>query len=259
MKQAAQSVRGRDLKAIILSAGRGSRLLPLTESKPKCLLEFEGKSVLRHQLTRLDEAGVDSATVITGFMPQMVEADVSQWTGRMAVSTLFNPFFQVADNLASCWMAREEMAGGFLLLNGDTLFNAALIRRVVETDAWPVQVTVDRKASYDDDDMKVSLDGDRLLAIGKRLRAEDTHAESIGLLKFSAEGAVLFREKVEQMMRTQDGISAWFLKAIDALAKSGDRVGTCSIEGQLWCELDTVEDWEHLQAIGPELSFAPAN
>lgn len=241
------------MKAIILSAGRGSRLLPMTESKPKCLLEFAGKSVLRHQLTMLDRAGVDKVTVITGFLPQLVEEDLGKWDGRMPVSTLFNPFFQVADNLASCWMAREEMTGGFLLLNGDTLFEQPLIDHVVATNNWPVSVTIDRKDAYDEDDMKVSLDGERLTAIGKRLRAEETDAESIGLLKFSADGAGLFREKIEQMMRTQDGISAWFLKAIDALAKSGQEIGTCSIEGRLWCELDTLEDWQNLERIGPDL------
>ena len=242
------------MKAIILSAGRGSRLLPMTESKPKCLLEFAGKSVLRHQLTMLDRAGVDEAIVVTGFLPQLVEEDVAKWDGRMPVSTLFNPFFQVADNLASCWMAREHMAGGFLLLNGDTLIDQPLIDKVVTTSTWPVSVTIDRKDDgYDEDDMKVSLNGERLTSIGKRLRAEETDAESIGLLKFSAEGAGLFREKVEQMMRTQDGISAWFLKAIDALAKSGNEIGTCSIEGHLWCELDTLEDWKNLEKIGPRL------
>jgi|TARA_B100000678_G_scaffold65273_1_gene53393 choline kinase len=232
------------VKAIILSAGRGSRLLPLTESKPKCLLEFMGKSVLRHQLTALDKAGVDHVTVVTGFLPQLVEEDVSLWDGRMPVSTLFNPFFQVADNLASCWMARDTMKGGFMLLNGDTLVSQPLVDRVVDTNDWPISVTIDRKPAYDEDDMKVTLDGGRLKAIGKRLRPEETDAESIGFLKFSAEGADLFRETVEQMMRTQDGISAWFLKAIDAMAKSGKPVGTCSIEGMDWAELDTLEDWE---------------
>ncbi|WP_199288595.1 phosphocholine cytidylyltransferase family protein [Henriciella aquimarina] len=239
------------MKAIILSAGRGSRLLPMTESKPKCLLEFCGRSVLGHQLTMLDRAGVDQATVVTGFMPQMVEEEVQGWDGRMAVSTLFNPFFQVADNLASCWMARGEMSDSFLLLNGDTLFNQALVEHVIQSNTYPVSVTIDRKSQYDEDDMKVTLDGERLKAIGKRLRAEETDAESIGLLKFTQEGAGLFRTKVEQMMRTQDGISAWFLKAIDALAKSPEaQVGTCSIEGHPWCELDTPEDWEHLKATG---------
>ena len=245
------------MKAIILSAGRGSRLLPLTESRPKCLLEFRGRSVLRHQLEMLDGAGVEQATVITGFMPQLVEDDIRGWQGKMSVSTLFNPFFQVADNLASCWMAREQMTGGFLLLNGDTLFNQALVRHVVNHDACPVSVTIDRKTQYDEDDMKVSLDGERLQAIGKRLGTAETDAESIGMLKFSADGAQLFRDKIEQMMRTQDGISAWFLKAIDALAKSGAPVGTCSIEGYLWCELDTPEDWQHVQMISEGL-LSPA-
>lgn len=235
------------MKAIILSAGRGSRLLPLTENKPKCLLEVSGKSVLRHQLSALDKAGLDHATVVTGFLPDLVEEDIGKWDGRMSVSTLFNPFFQVADNLASCWMARETMDGGFLLLNGDTLVSQPIVDRVVAAHDWPVSVTIDRKAAYDQDDMKVTLEGERLKAIGKHLTPEETDAESIGFLKFDADGAALFRQTVEEMLRTQEGISAWFLKAIDAMAKSGESVGTCSIEGMSWSELDTPEDWNRIQ------------
>ncbi|WP_026180622.1 phosphocholine cytidylyltransferase family protein [Henriciella marina] len=241
------------MKAIILSAGRGSRLLPLTETKPKCLLEVSGKSVLRHQLSALDKAGLDHATVVTGFLPDLVEEDIGKWDGRMSVSTLFNPFFQVADNLASCWMARETMEGGFLLLNGDTLVSQPIVDRVVAADDWSVSVTVDRKEDYDADDMKVTLDGERLMAIGKRLPPEQTNAESIGFLKFDADGAALFRHTVEEMLRTQEGISAWFLKAIDALAKSGETIGTCSIEGMSWSELDTLEDWNRIKKISADL------
>ncbi len=241
------------MKAIILSAGRGSRLLPLTESKPKCLLEFSGRTVLRHQLDMLDKAGVDEAVIITGFMPQLVEAEVAAWDGGMKVSTLFNPFFQVADNLASCWMARHEMNGDFILLNGDTLFEFALVDHVMKASPGPISVTVDHKDAYDEDDMKVTLDGDRLRAIGKTLKADVTNGESIGMLKFSAEGAGLFREKLEQMMRTQDGVSAWFLKAIDALAKTDTGVQTCSIDGFFWCELDTQEDWADMNAASEKL------
>ena len=89
---------------------------------------------------------------------------------------------------------------------------------------WParpsrIQVTIDRKAAYDSDDMKVTLDGSRLVAIGKTLPAERADAESIGFLRFMGEGPALFRAKLEQMMRTQDGVSSWFLKAIDAIAE----------------------------------------
>lgn len=237
------------MDAIILSAGRGSRLLPLTEARPKCLLPVGSTTVLSHQLDALQRAGITRTTVVTGFMPALVEDEVSGRSGPMSVDTLFNPFFQVADNLASCWMARDAMADDFLLINGDTIFEDALLERVLEPAAGPIQVTIDKKPEYDSDDMKVSLDGECLTAIGKTLPAERTNGESIGMLRFSGEGPALFVAKLEQMMRTGDGVSAWFLKAIDHIAKSGGEVMTRSIEGRTWSELDTEEDYQTVKRL----------
>ncbi|GAW33338.1 bifunctional IPC transferase and DIPP synthase [Roseovarius sp. A-2] len=233
------------MKTIILSAGRGSRLLPLTETRPKCLLPVGETTVLGRQLDTLEAAGVSEAVVVTGFMTALVEDEVARRSGPMPVTTMFNPFFQIADNLASCWMVRDHMDGDFLLINGDTLFEAALLEDVLNSPhELPVQVTIDRKSAYDSDDMKVQLDGSRLRAIGKSLPPERADAESIGMLRFTGEGPAIYRAKLEQMMRTQDGVSQWFLKAIDAIASTTGQVGTFSIEGRRWNEVDTVEDYE---------------
>ncbi|MEL7283339.1 MAG: phosphocholine cytidylyltransferase family protein, partial [Pseudomonadota bacterium] len=196
------------MRAIILAAGRGSRLLPLTETLPKCLLPVAGTTVLSLQLDTLQQAGVDEAVVITGFMAGSVEAELEGRSGPMRVQTLFNPFYQVADNLASCWMARDFMDDDFLLINGDTLIEPALAKRVIQSPVNDIQVTIDKKPEYDSDDMKVSLDGTALTAIGKTLSAEVIHGESIGFLRFAQDGPRLFRDKLHQMMRTGDGVQA---------------------------------------------------
>ena len=89
--------------------------------------------------------------------------------------------------------------------------------------------------------MKVQRDGDRLLQIGKRLEPQESNAESIGMLAFRGEGPSIFRSQVDAMMRTPEGTVNWYLKAIHALAPSG-AVGTVSIEGLSWAEVDFPED-----------------
>lgn len=240
------------MKAVILSAGRGSRLLPLTDDRPKCLLPAGDRTVLGRQIATLAGAGVTDVTVVTGFLPHLVEEEAAALNadlhgGAARIRTLYNPFYQIADNLASCWMAREEMREDFLVINGDTLFEPSIIERVLAGPASnAVQVTVDIKADYDSDDMKVTLDGDRLIAIGKTLLAPESHAESIGMIRFAGAGPKIFTDQLETMMRTPDGVSSWYLKAIDALAKSGRRIDICSIEGMTWAELDTPEDFDNV-------------
>jgi choline kinase len=233
-------------KAIILSAGKGSRLLPLTAERPKCLIELSGKSLLEWQLDALGSAGVRDVVVVTGFRDDLVDAVGAR---RPGVRTLFNPFYHVADNLGSVWMARGELDSDTLLLNGDTLVSPELLAIVLAAETGPVAVTVDEKEAYDADDMKVLRDGDRLLRIGKALEPGGYNAESIGLLAFRGEGAALFARQVDKMMRWPDGTRRWYLRAIDQLAQDGADVRTVSIRGEDWQEVDFPEDVEAAKAL----------
>lgn len=237
-------------RALILAAGQGSRLFPLTEDLPKCLLDLAGKSMLEWQLAGLAAAGVREATVVTGFRTDLVESALATITpDGMRVRTLFNPFYKVADNLASCWLARGELAGPSLILNGDTLFEPTIARRLLASPDAPITVTIDRKARYDDDDMKVTTEGDRLRAIGKKLARETVNGESIGFLRFSAAGAATFVAELERTMRTLEGTSLWYLSAINRLAGEGVDVRCASIEGLQWAELDFLSDLERCRQL----------
>lgn len=246
--------------AILLSAGRGSRLLPLTAERPKCLIELSGRSLIGWQIEMLARGGVKQIDVVTGFETDMVEEHLAAIDDpRIEIVTHFNPFYQVADNLGSCWIVRERMAAGdFLVLNGDTLVSEEIVARVQQGADWPVAVTVDVKDGYDSDDMKVAREGDddgRLVHIGKTLTAEEANAESIGFLAFRGEGAELFREAVRQAMRTPEGVNHWYLKVIDTLAGSG-KVGTVSIAGLGWAEVDFLSDIEDATALTDQWSRA---
>ncbi len=237
-------------RALILAAGQGSRLLPMTENTPKCLLDLAGRSMLEWQLSGLAAAGVREASVVTGFRSDLVEDALTRITpAGMRVRTLFNPFYKVADNLASCWLARAELAGPSLILNGDTLFAPDIARRLLASPDAPITVTIDRKDSYDDDDMKVTTEGDRLRAIGKKLPRETVNGESIGFLRFNATGAALFVAELERTMRTREGVGLFYLSAINRLAGQGVDVRCASIEGLRWSELDFPADLEECRAL----------
>ena len=231
------------MKAIILSAGQGSRLGHMVDDRPKCLIDFSGRTLLDRQLDTLDANGVHEAVVVTGFHDDRVEEALARRSGGPSVRTIFNPFYKVADNTGSLYMAREELAGDCLVWNGDTLVSTALMRRVVGNARPGICVTVDRKPAYDDDDMKViAAEDGRLRAIGKRI-SEGVNAESIGLLAFRAGGAEQFREAIERAMRTSEGTTIWYLRVIHHLAQNGD-VWTLDIQGEEWGEVDFPPDVE---------------
>ena len=234
------------MKAIVLSAGQGRRLLPLTQELPKCLLPVDGETlVLTRQLETLARCGIQRAVVVVGFGAEYVERHLaSHPVPGLAVETLFNPFFETSDNLATCWLSRAAMQQDFLLLNGDTLFEPAVLDRLLQRAPAPITVTVDHKPLYDDDDMKVSLDDrGRLLAIGKSLPIESVGAESIGLLAFRESGPKLFVDALDAAVREDGALRRWYLSVIDDLARQV-AVETCPIRGLWWQEIDSPEDLE---------------
>ena len=236
-------------RAIILAAGKGSRLLPLTADRPKCLIDLNGRTLLEWQLDSLFEAGVTETFVVTGFRPELVEAVIAaRGPDRGRIATLFNPFFHVADNLGSAWIARSAMDRDFLLLNGDTLIPPALVGRLLAAPPSPIRLAVDRKPAYDEDDMKVLTDGDRLVRVGKELEPGGCDSESIGFMRFMGEGRAAFASMVESMLRTPEGPSQFYLRAIDRLAATGI-ASVQSIEGLEWAEVDFPADLEEARAL----------
>ncbi len=236
--------------AIILSAGQGRRLLPFTESLPKCLLPVDGdRPALEVQLRALAASGVTEARVMVGFHAEKVEAFLAtRSVPGINVETVFNPFFDSSDNLVTAWLARSEMRGDFLLMNGDTLFEPAVLRRLLSAPMAPISLVINEKDAYDDDDMKVSMSAEgRLRAVSKTLAADVVSGESIGLMRFTGQGVEAFRSALDRAVRTQRGLKAYYLSVIDQLTREIP-VETVSMTGLWWGEMDSPEDLASVRA-----------
>jgi choline kinase len=241
------------MRAIVLSAGQGKRLLPLTAKEPKCLLHVdEHRSILELQLAALERCGVEQATVVTGFESPRVEKRILLTpTPGLKVCTFYNPFYAASDNLATCWLVRHLMDDDFVLLNGDTLFEDDVLLRVLDAPPAPITVTVDDKPAYDADDMKVVMDPDgRLRAIGKTIEPARVNGESIGVQCLRGPGPAIFRQALEASMQAPAALKAWYLSVIDDIAKQHS-VGTVSVRGLWWREIDSPEDLEEARRSFP--------
>lgn len=237
------------MKAIIVSAGQGQRLLPLTEDRPKCLLPVLGElSMLEVQLHALAACGVSDVSIMVGFRADQVEQRVAERpVPGLAVRTCYNPFYAMSDNLATVWLASPEMTEDFILLNGDTLFEVGLLEQVLSGPEVPITVTINEKSSYDEDDMKVSIDSDRRLSeIGKTLDVNNVDAESIGLLVFRGDGIEILKDALDRAIRTSEGLKNWYLKVIGNIAREHP-VETACITGHWWGEVDCAEDLEFVR------------
>jgi len=225
-------------KVIILSAGQGRRLSPMTEATPKCMLPIQGKALIEWQLDALEACGVEEITVVAGFGAAKVEDLLARRQGKAKTNICYNPFFEAADNLISCWVAKGEMTDDFAILNGDTLFEPPVLQRLLDSPARPITLATDEKSTYDADDMKVALSGERLLRVGKDLSLDHTNGESIGLMLFRGEGVGLFRTALERAVRDPHSLKQWYLSIISQIAEATGEVWTQMISGLDWSEVD---------------------
>ena len=234
------------MKALILSAGRGRRLWPHTADAPKCLLPVGGGDILGHQLENLVEAGVTRVVLICGHGLHRMKRRVSTVPERITVRLLFNPFFAISDNLVSLWAARSEMDQGFILLNGDNLLHPDILNPLLNADG-DCCLLAQRKGSFGTDDMKVQVAGDRVTRIGKSLSPNQTDAESVGIIRFSAAGATHMRRALEEVMTQRAAMRRFFVDAIQHLIDLGLAVNWTDTGGLPWIDVDTPEDLEFAQ------------
>lgn len=238
------------MKAIVLSAGLGRRLRPTTEELPKCLLPVDDDHpVLELQLRTLAQCGVRQATVMVGYGAEKVERFLAAHpiTG-LEVCTHYNPFFATTNTVVTCWLAIPHMTEDFVLLNGDTLFEAEILHRVLTAPQAPLTMAIDQKGQYDEDDMKVVLNGGRRLkAVGKTLATFRIDGESIGLMVFRENGIAAFRSALDVAVRDSAILQKWYHDIISFMADSLV-VETMLIRGLWWREIDTPEDLAEARA-----------
>jgi len=238
------------VRVIILAAGQGKRLLPLTAEVPKALLDIHGRTLIARQIDAFAACGIKDFVVVTGYATARIEqalADLAK-QNNITIRTVYNPFYAVADNLASCWMARHYMDRDFIQVNGDNVFRSDLVERLLSAAPMPVTVAVNHKDSYDPDDMKVMLDGGRLTEIGKMLPVDTVDAEAIGFYIFRGEGAAAYVAQLEKAMRDPSGLRQWFPSAVGSLAKQVD-ISTIAINGIRWCEVDFPVDLQQARQL----------
>jgi choline kinase len=221
-------------KAIILAAGAGSRLRPLTETLPKCLLEVGGRTLIDRQLEALASCGIDDVVAVVGHCADLVRRLVGT-----RVRYLVNRRYEQTNSLYSLCLARDELRGGSLVLNSDVLAAPLVFERLVRSPAADA-ILVELGAHFEPEDMKVTLDGDRVLDFGKSLPSDRAHAHNVGVAKFSPEGAARLASCLDRLVETGHE-NDWAPAAFREFATQWPLIAV-DTDGLPWIEIDFVED-----------------
>jgi len=226
------------MRAIIIAAGKGTRLYPLTKNTPKSLLEVgEGLTLLEVQLHSLLENGIKDVVLIVGYRAEQIEAKLHQYRNDFNFTAVYNPFYDCSNNLISVWMARYFFNEEFITINGDDLFTPIVIEDLLKSKE-NITMVIDEKDHYDEDDMKVVHADGLIKEVSKTIPHERANGESIGMIKFSGAGQTIYTKVLEEMVRNPDNRNVFYLKAIQEVINQGYPIHYSKCKESDWGELD---------------------
>jgi len=220
-------------------------MLPLTRNTPKALLDLgHGITVIESQLNSIRDAGVKQVSLVLGFLAEQVEAKVRHFPG-LECEFIYNPFFDVSNNLISLWLARHRMEQDFISLNGDDIFHPDVMRTLLAAPRTSeIVMVIDKKSRYEAEDMKVIVESERVLAVSKQIAVEQANGESIGMIRYMGRGALTMRDMLDSMVREPSGRDVFYLAAVQAVIDQGTPVGAVEVPQNQWAEIDFHPDLE---------------
>ena len=241
------------MKAIIIAAGMGTRLNPLTETKPKCMLELNGKTLLQHQIDALRTAGIDEIALIKGYKKEVINyPDITYYV---------NDNYRNNNILHSLFYAEESMRDEFIAAYSDIFYTESIVERLLSTEKdISIVVDIDWRGYYAErtnhpveEAENVIFDADNnVIKIGKILPDKNAvHGEFIGMMKCSRKGAHIFKTYFHKLKKVYSGKpfqragtfeNAYLTDIFQDMADNGIKIN-CVIIEKGWAEIDTVEDY----------------
>lgn len=241
------------MRAVILAAGQGTRLRPLTIDRPKGMVAVDGRPIIERQVERFAAAGIDDVVIVTGYQA----SSVPSYGARHFVNTEFDS----TNMVASLFAAGPALTGDILVSYGDILYSEDVLRAVLDSSA-DVGVVVDLDwqeffaqrtgdDAFDDAESLVFGDDGNIERIGERdPDRNDVHAQYVGLVRFSARGIEWIRAIYDSASLTDGDIgwgrplrSSYMTDLLQELINTGHPVSPISIHGG-WVEIDDPRDHE---------------
>lgn len=227
------------MKAIILAAGKGSRLNGVAGDLPKCLLNIGGLTLLEHQLRALKSCGINDICVVVGHAAETVRE-----VCRTYAQCIENTRYDQTNSLFSLWMARDFMLDGFVVMNGDVLFHPKLLNMLLSfhrEDALLVSYCDKSATRLGDEEMKVKVKNGTVADITKAMNPKKADGENVGIVKFGCAGSKLLIKKMDELIAA-GAHRDWAPRAFREFAfeQPLHAVSTC---GFPWIEIDYPEDY----------------
>ena len=247
------------MKALILAAGRGTRIRSVHGERPKCLIRIneDGDTILDQQIENLFSAGISEIGIVVGYeMNQILDhVRLRHHESLRRIRFFQNPRFAETNNIVSLWLARDWLKGdSFVCLNADVVFDARVLTAALNSRG-PITMIVDPE--WRDETMKVVVNGQRIVRMSKGIPREESSGTYLGITVFSSAIQHRFFRKVDALIQS-GRVKDFFNTAVQQLADEGLHVSPSPTWGLPWAEIDDAGDLQFAREhVFPKLHDLP--
>lgn len=225
------------MKALILAAGLGTRLAPITNDRPKSLVPVNGQPIILKQIDNLHKNGITDITVVSGYKANILEEKIHALYPEIRIIESVN--YATTNNMYSAYLAHEVMENSdFLMMNADVFYDASVVTALLNFEA-PNAIVTDI-GNYLEESMKVVEENGRLVKISKSIEKADALGASIDVYKFSSDAGKKFFGKCAEYIETKKELKMWSEVALNDILKDVE-FRACPLVGR-WLEIDNHDD-----------------
>jgi len=227
------------MKAIIIAAGKATRLLPLTEKTPQCMLKIKGKTILEHQINMLKTGGIKDITVICGYKADKVES----FCNEQGIKTILNPFYDVSGIAMTLWIAKEELDDS-LIIYSDILFNPEIVSEMIKQKG-DICIAI-KKDGIREEAEKVVENNGIVESISKEMTPK-VNGEFTGMIKLSKRGSKDVTEKINNVAKVK--LNCTLIEIIDGLIADNKKISAYDIRNSIFIDIDFPKDLEKAETM----------
>ncbi len=238
------------MKAIILAAGVGSRIRPLTDNLPKCLLKIGGKSILEMMVSHIQDCGINEVVFVLGYLQDQIKQFVTTKFPDLTAHFVINDRYAETNTGFSLMLTKDFVGdSAFVKFDADVVFEKKILKKLLEC-GHETCLCIDKNIHLDGEAIKVITRGEtRVVKASKVVDPAAAAGESIGIEKISAQTAKLLFAELEIMMADEKNHQAYYERAYERLIEKDVAFYALDISGLKWSEIDTKEDFALAQEI----------
>jgi Predicted sugar nucleotidyltransferases len=228
------------MKTVILAAGAGSRLKPLTDHMPKCLLKVGVKRILEMTIENLLATNNSEIIIVTGYLENKIREFLRERFPHLKITYIYNEFFASTNNIYSLWLAKDAVLGDdMMMMDSDIFFDERIITKI-QNSGYKNCLALKRHDVHDEE-IKVKTDTRGcIIEIGKEVNVSEAAGESIGIEIFGKEALTELYFILDRKVMTEKKVNQFYEAAFQEL--SDNNLFIVDITEYFCMEIDTEED-----------------